>query len=275
MDIIRNKSFGYPVLRDIDNDYTNSTFQIEVYPDPEIDENGNLLWKIMIECSLSNLEIRNLIDSNKAKYIVIVSCSKTFFQDVISSTDNVIESSINAHEVDGTISIAAYILAKEDILNFQASDIHEFYDDVEVNFKKNDIIAIAEHFEFDATRENLADMTSIFRYETSETLSENEWYLDYENDLVTFSINKVTMDKILEYDTANKSLQMGYMVFPALIEVLFNLCTKYENYSEKRWAQAILNKIDMIENLDFENMRENEEYHKYAQTLLGRPISRI
>jgi hypothetical protein len=71
------KSFGYPVLCEDNDDYVKSAFQTSFSFD--LDDQDPSYFKLTYRFATSVKEIRELIDNSSAAYWIKVSCRSTFY----------------------------------------------------------------------------------------------------------------------------------------------------------------------------------------------------
>ena len=262
------RSFGYPVLRSNQNDYTKGSFQPSFSPQRDISGNDK---KMKIDClfAVSPNEIKKLIEEKKASFVVVVDCRTTFFRDTFKFqefNDQKIE--IDSKLFKNTFEIQSYIIAEEDIFNFKCQYINEEYGNEYFNFEKGSILAQAEPEEFTVEDKKFQGLKNLFQFSPNEAFKDGEWHFDIYQDRPQILANKKQCEYFQKMNHS-KILLQNIILIPVVIEML--TATFSGQAEDQLWVQTIQSMLDK-QNLKYS---EDFEYFRNAQLLLGYPMRQI
>ena len=156
---IRYKLYPYPVLSSFSNDYVDCSFisNIQVVRDVR-----DIIIKMNV--IMDNVELQNLIDSNKAEYLFHIECSQTSYRSVLKTCDVENIKRIAESKLNGRVSICSFIVAKENISNYTNSKFNEDYGNMMFNISKGSILGIGGQTNIEITKEmdEISKIPSIF-----------------------------------------------------------------------------------------------------------------
>jgi hypothetical protein len=263
-----SNSYPYPVLYFENNDYRDSNFYVEYATQESFDE-----LKINVLFVLENLGIQNLIECQKAVYMVHVECQQTSFRKSYLTNETEFNFNVNLNELRGKVNIHSFVIAQCSINNYTNPLLDDWYTGVTVNYEKGNFIAIGNAIELTLNEENtdLLDLPSIVDIHRAE----NNEYMEVD----MFSDNIIITLPSYEYDfyayNANsmfKNSILNMVIFPSLIYVFSKLKESKEEIEEFTWYQ-VMEKLFKENNCRFDDIgTDNLPALKAAQLILRKPI---
>ena len=267
-------NFPYPVLKNGDDSISGDIdFSM---PDGIIEEEDKFIFKINF--NIDNEDIINLINEDKAEFLVEITCSSTLFRKVYKSNNNKVEFEIPKTYLKGKVKGDCLIVAKTDIPNYNNSKAHPDYNNFDINIKKGDVLAFFGSFDFtaDIDYKKLKAVASFMEVEEDDR---DYTFVDLDNNKILIYLPKEDF-KLFNQDAISKEKSLApiihsSIVLNALLIALYN----FNDYKEKLWAKAILYRMKNDETLKkylgSDDTFEIENIPEIAQILLGNPISRL
>jgi hypothetical protein len=136
-----NVAFPFPVLGRGD-DYLKSDFQIALRTVDLIIEDTSLI-ELPYRFDLSNEEIKNLINHEKAKFGFEISCSATAMR-YVQFADEEGTLSLDPRNFFRSVNINPRIFVIEEIKNFKSDDFNPEFGEATFDFEPGDFLAAAE-----------------------------------------------------------------------------------------------------------------------------------
>jgi len=184
---IGKRLFPYPLLNSqkLYSQFQNCSFALS-YDDETTDE-AYILSNIV--CKLDNTSLISLINDEKAKVVLAVECNPSMFRkiyDIQINIPNRIE--IPIRDVFGKISVAAYVIALDDIHGYISDDFDEVYKGYSFTIEKYDILAADDGFtnKIDFKDEDSIKKSSIYEVIKDSTSTDGVCTID-------FDLNKITI----------------------------------------------------------------------------------
>lgn len=271
---IRYKLYPYPVLAADMDDYTNSSFTFTVTPEKEIHE-----IKFAFELALKNEGLSNMIHNGKAEYLIHIECPQTCYRYAIKTSDTSYIHHIPERELNGRVSICAFIVAKTDLPTYYNADFNEDYEGLSFAVDRGGILAIGGQYTLNILKdtEELAKIPSIFTICKRAADNGQGMEIDMDGDkiAITLSTDSFGQYKNLASELKYQPAFHSMLIMPALIYVFETLRrTGTESYDNLRWFSALrktLEKCDVI--LNAETLDDMPSY-TLAQKILDMPIDR-
>jgi len=267
----KDKYFPYPVIRPYYEDFTASTFDIELTQ--ETKENDLI---IDVKFNLNNDNIIKEIKLNNLHYVVHLEESETMYRHAHITTLDNSQIRVSLDLIRHEIEVTPFIVASNDIKDFKSSDLSAIYDDITIDYDKNNIIGIGSPMRIDVVKENddIQSVGSIFMVVPSENIK-NIFELSLEKERVVI---KVSEETYVLYNNLSKSYRMTksdnnvilltLMVLPSFVETLNILKTDTKSYENYKWFHAL---IKAFENKGINIMAEFDkadfDSYKYAQII--------
>ena len=170
------KSFGYPVLRSASDDYVQGSFEPSITVTRVEKNDHSAIFEGIFSVSVP--ELSQLIQDEKASYVVVINCRNTFHRECFKTFDKEYIFEVGAKYLNGTISIESYIVAEQDIKGFQCAHIHQDFGAKQINFKKGWVLAQKEPENFVSIPDKFKSMTGLITMASRPDMTEGEWYFD-------------------------------------------------------------------------------------------------
>lgn len=272
---IRYKLYPYPMLAADMDDYIDSSFAFSVAP-PEKE-----LWEIKFSFALDlkNDELFSMIQSGKAEYLIHIECPQTCYRHAIKTSDTTYIHCIPERELNGRVSICAFIVAKEDIPAYHNRAFNPDYEGMTFSIERGSILAIGGQAVLTITKdtEELAKIPSIFTICKRAADTEQGMEIDLDTDKIAITLSSDSFGRYknlaseLKYQPAFHSM----LIMPALIYVFETLRrTGTDPYENLRWFMALRKTLEKSNiPLNAETL-ENMPSYTLAQKILDMPIDR-
>lgn len=262
------KAFPYPVLLPYSNDYTDSEFQTTV--DIQINNNDDI--KINIEYAISSEDIANQVLVGNARFASIISCRDTYTREMIETNENVAEISFNATSFRGEVRVDSFVVAKEEIVDYQPSDINSEFGSNSFSFYKGAVLAQDEPQVFYLERDYFKPVTSVFELVKKNDLAEGEWSISFNQDHVQIEVNPNTYEIIHDARNSkkNKIILLNSIYFAAVMQSIQILKDSPEEFENYKWANIITRQAHNND-LNLESM----DAYLIAEKLMNNPFSKL
>lgn len=264
------KAFPHPVLRQSADDYLDGAFQATVKCDLNKKATRVDLSAVFLN---SEKALQELIKKGDAAYALLVDSRETYFRDLITTAETKIKRSYDGGKLKGTVIISPYIVAKNDIPNFQPKNLNSEFDGLHFDIKTGDVIAVETPRELWVGYELMAPIGSVFELVEDENLSIGVIKLGLDDDKVQILVSPEQKKMI---DAARgqallRAVLLNGIYLPVLIEVLRYMAKAsgdYENYS---WYRAISVKCDA----DGIELNDDTDTLAVAQKLMKYPLNAL
>ena len=276
---IKNRLFPYPVLCEDTDDYINGEFYVET----KLIEQGLNDILVQFDMYLDNPGLQNLINTEKAEFVIHLECSNTAFRTIIRTFSNSEQYRIMNSRVNGDINLLGMIVSKEKIGHYTNKALNEDYDDVTIVLDKASILAYdnMDPIHIAKNYEELAEKDSIFSVVKWRRLDENEhnpisFLLDI--DKIKIKVDDDLYGSYVKYkgNSAMQPLMSSILVMPALTFMMETLRNEgIEEYESSYW----FNKIEKYYSLHGKNFVEDvidgdESISEVVQEMLQLPVGK-
>lgn len=271
---IKYRLYPHPVLWNKNDDYVNSIFDCSVDTSRDIKK-----LVVKLGFSLENEELRKMIESEKAEYLMHIECPSTSYRTLVKSGYETSEVSIADENLMGKVSLCPFIVAKEDLDGYTNKNFNEDYDGAKFDIQRGSILAIGDPFKFTISKENeeLSEVPSIFTVYKKETVEECPMEVELNSDKIRVGFNIPDYEKY----SATASSMPGMVnainasvLFPTLVYTFGELKNGIGDYEYYRWFQAmkrIFRKNSMELN---EDLLEKYSSIELAQKIMNMPVSK-
>lgn len=240
---IRAKLYPYPVLASFNNDYLDSSFDIEV---EEIITEKEITFKFTPK--LDNEELANVIRSNDASFVVHIECSFTCFRKLVEVPFEGKTITISANKVEEVMHLCPFIVAERDIYDYKNSKFNAEYEGVSFELDKGSIMAIGfeKVIRIEKEDDDLANVPSIFSVTEIIDPKVTDIVIDYSGDKIGLRLPSPVYRKFVTQNSNNPNAQPvlhAMLIIPALIKCLEEVKHSGEDYylyEERRWFRSIL-----------------------------------
>ncbi|MBH9966130.1 hypothetical protein [[Bacillus] enclensis] len=263
-----NSSYPYPVLYMNNGDYTGTNFNAKFGIQ---DSFGQV--HIIADFILSNEPIRRMIEEGSCIYLIHVECPHTSYRRVFKTKNDKVEISIPANQLRGKVAIYSFIIANENIDNYNNEYLNEWYQEVPISFEKGNFIAIGEAIETTLFEDDteLLDLPSI----VTVTKSLKNEYMDvdlHSNNIMILLPEKEYKLYASSAHSTLKSTILSTVIVPALVYVFSKVRDNSGDLEEYTWYQ-VLEKIFAENNHNLEDVGSDKlSPLKAAQIILRNPL---
>lgn len=273
---IKNKLYPHPVLRENNDDYINSSFEMDLSYERDIKR-----LKLNINFKLNNKTLEKMLLDEKVEYVVHIECPKTSYRRIITTTEKILSENLKDENILGKIQVTSFIVVKENILNYENESFNSDYFGMKFNLEKGTILAIGDSYKIDVDKEkeSLGNVPSIFIICKKMTTDEIGINIEYNMDKIRIDLNISDYEKYTQLvststqfiDVINSSL-----IFPILVYVFEKLKNEFDEIEENdyRWFKALKNIFEKYGYRFNQELFENETSLQLAQKVLDFPFSK-
>ncbi|MCG8623817.1 MAG: hypothetical protein MJE68_17720 [Proteobacteria bacterium] len=273
MKFVKQKSFGYPVLRDGNDDYVRGKFQstIEFHRVQQNDQ------EVKISCifKAGPPELSELVDAGKASYILVIDCRETFYRESFLINESEKDLTCPKSLFRGRVVVESYIIANEKISNFACEFINEDYGKGPFTFEKYSVLAQRVPEIYFVLNDKLKSLQSLLKLEESK-LPDGEWYCDLGHPdghpRIMASPHQCRIFKHAAASQESESMLVNIVLVPAVAKMIdaLNKGKEMETHDE-RWVELLQEKLQE------KNLASTayDDSFRLAQRLLGLPLNRI
>ncbi|MGN1466689.1 MAG: hypothetical protein ACI4W1_00120 [Ruminococcus sp.] len=267
-----NINYPYPVLSASNEDYINSSFDIELPVNPYVE--GDLA-KIEICYLLKSQGIQELIENDKARVTVYLESVEAEYRKIFyfPKSSNSLALDINKNNLSKKLQIKGYIIANTKISPFKLLEHNpDLFGSVPFSLNRGDIIAIADGYTIPLENfDPLVDRPSIFSIRKQTENPNEEISVDMlTRDKITILLNEDTFTKyqVLYQASDVRSLLASMFAVPVLVDALSYIKNadpeEIEALQELKWYQVVDTKIKEL-HLD---LSKEDSMTKIANTIL-------
>lgn len=256
--MFKNKgNYPYPILTDSKTDYKNSVFNVSYRYKVCKDEH-----KIRIICDVNNEEILQLINEGKASYAVQLMCTNTFLREMRKfSYNEPIDISLKNTQIIDKLEVGVAIIANEDIKNFKSNDFIDIYEGMQIDFNKNEPIAVAQPVKIDIINDDeiFNEVHSIFNIVVDEAIKSAEY--DAYSDRLTVKLPSEIAGFYMNSKKTERITVLNSLIFvPVLVDVISQDLINDIQFDSYAWSKTLKNKIKKMPKemeVTVENAAEN------------------
>jgi hypothetical protein len=262
------KSFGYPVLRPLSQDYIGRAFEPELRLKRAAD--GSAL-ELHYDLHCSSDYLNSLVNTGKAAFVVRVTCPQTFYEGMHVSKIKRDVLVIPKEDIRHLISLGAYIVAIDSIKDFTSDEFNPEFEDAEFQIEEGDVLACIDEREYYIEREVFENISSIFLWADRDDLPDGIWRISYEGEKVAILSNS-NQRKVLDISSQRSIHQpviLNAIILPAIILLLEALIQDYDTHNAKRWARVL---IGRMQNENLGEINESTDTLYVAQQLCDLPL---
>lgn len=238
MRIRSNRIYPYPVFSVFSRDYSNNSFKVE--SDIEYDAETAT---VLLDVELADSQINDLICSQKAGLYCHLDCPTTKYREIFEvklNEQNHYEHELELQQINGWIEITCLIVARENIIGFEDDNFANLYAGAKANFPQYATIGYTEtnEVEIEKRTDTNGEVPSIFQITRSESDERNITY-DASSDYIYIYLPHEQHDIYIDYRGVNKRLKTMMINFPVLTEILDDINTGNQDYSDRPWFDVI------------------------------------
>ena len=234
--------FPHPVLGLETGDFTAGGFDVE-FTSVEDRESGALTLEHAI--TLTEPEIRQLVETERAAAGCFVRCADTFFAELRPMSWPRGRSDFTAGKLLNRVSLRPMIWLLEDLPDWDPGTINPEFSPP-VTLDRGDIIAVGAEHIISVGHEKLKPIESIFELDRSPDVPEGTLQVDPDRDRITILAGPGTYEtiRLLREQAGGRPVVMNAVYLPAVMEVLDALRMSEDGYQGRRWYQTFVAKCD-------------------------------
>ena len=235
----KNKAFPYPVLRPYSDDYIDVEFQATV----EFVVSKETI-KVSVGYAISSDEITKEIENGNAEYIAMVSCRDTYYQHVLTSSENIVTGEFGIGQLRGEVKVNPYVVVKRDISSFTSADINPEFGKGPFTFVAGDVLAQDDAQVFYIDRDLFKPITSVFELVKKDEQSDGVWTIGFDEEHVQIEVSPKMKESIdnARNSKNNRVVLINSIYFAAVMQAIQKLqdSDTRATYEDKKWAKVIL-----------------------------------
>lgn len=273
---IKAKLYPYPVLTSFNNDYLDSFFDISIE-----EEKSDKEMTLKFTPTLDNDELKKLIDSGDALFVVHIECSYTSFRKIIGVPASGASVSISANQVAEVINICPFVVAAGDIFGYSSKKFNAEYEGATFDLEKGSIMAIGYEkvYRIEKEDDEVANIPSIFSVTEILNPQQKDIIIDYARDKIGIKLPSNVYRKFVTQNSNNPNAQPvlhAMLIIPSLIKCLEEVKhsgVDYYLYEERSWFRAIRKAAKKLEIDINESTISNIDSFELAQKLMHNATS--
>lgn len=273
---IKNRLYPHPVLRENNDDYINSSFEMDLSYERDIKR-----LKLNISFKLNNKTLEKMILDEKAQYVIHIECPKTSYRKIITTTEKILSENLKDENILGKIQVTSFIVVKENILDYENESFNSDYFGMKFNLEKGTILAIGDSYKIDVDKEkeSLGNIPSIFTICKKMTTDETGINIEYNMNKIRIDLNIFDYERYTQLvSSSNQFIDIinCSLIFPTLIYVFEKLKNEFDEIEESdyRWFKALKNIFEKYGYRFNQELFENETSLQLAQKILDFPFSK-
>lgn len=271
---IRHRLYPYPVLSNNTDEYIDSSFDMDLQVTKGMRE---ICFSIVLQ--LVNDEIQQLIYDGLAEYVIHIECPYTSYRTVIKTDDTDIRKNIPEHKLNGKVSVCAFIVAKDKILEYHNRLFNEDYTGIKFTLHRGNVIAIGGQINIEVTKEveELSKIPSIFTICRCAEDTDDSMKIDITGEKIAITLCNRSFGnyKMLSGMPSMLPVLHSILIVPTLIYTFETL--KKEGISEfedLRWFKSVERTLRKNEMILTEELLDNVPSFELAQKSLDMPVDR-
>lgn len=225
---------------------------------------------VRVEASfvLVSSTLQKMIKEGKARYLVLSTCSNTYYRDSTSSDTQEVVIEIPAKDLAGTLKLTPYVVATEDLEWFVAPEhvpeIKEFQGKDKI--PRAAILAIGASHEIEL--DQIGTIWSAIKIIRSENIEEGRYAINTVGDFIVIELaNKTYVDVVRMKGQIRDVLYSS--IYQAAIEYSLRKMTEEAN---TKWAKALQKTLEERD-ISGDDIEENANH--YAQVIMGNPLGQM
>lgn len=234
--------FPHPVLGLETGDFTAGRFEVE-FTSIEDRRSGALTLEHRI--TLTEPEIRHLLETEQAAAGCFVRCADTFFAELRSMSWPLGQSDFAAGKLLNRVSLRPIVWLLEDLPEWDPGTINPEFSPP-VSLDRGNIVAVGAEHIISVGQAKLKPIESIFELDRSPDVPEGTLQVDLDRDRITILADPGTYETIslLREQARGRPIVMNAVYLPAVMQVLDDLRMSAEAYEGRRWYQTFVAKCD-------------------------------
>ncbi len=242
MRLSEDTRFPHPVLGLETGDFTAGAFEVEFML---VEDRKSGALTLQHEIALTEPEIRQLVETERAATSCFVRCADTFFAELRSMSWPQGRSDFAAGKLLNRVTLRPIVWLLEDLSDWDTGTINPEFSPP-VSLERGDIIAVGAEHVISVGQAKLKPIESIFELDRSPDVPEGTLQVDPDRDRITILAGPGTYETIslLREQERGRPVVMNAVYLPAVMEVLDALRSSEGGYEGRRWYQTFSAKCD-------------------------------
>ncbi|MGN1114930.1 MAG: hypothetical protein ACI4RC_07410 [Oscillospiraceae bacterium] len=271
---IHHKLYPYPVLSIYNDDYKDSSFTMKFTAEQGLRE---ICFKISL--NLVDKKINKLIENEYAEYVIHIECPYTAYRTVIKTDETEIRKNVPEHKLNGKVSICAFVVAKDDIIDYYNDSFNDDYEGMKFDLHRGNIIAIGGQYNMKITKEveELSKIPSIFTICKCAEDTDESMKIDIGGEKITITLCDKSFEdyKLLAGMPEMQPVIHSMLIIPALVYTFENLKNSGTGeFEDQRWYKSIERSLEKNGFVLDDKLLEDVPSFELAQKCLDLPINR-
>ncbi|MFF2447924.1 hypothetical protein ACFVSW_12570 [Neobacillus sp. NPDC058068] len=221
---IKVRNFPHPVLNPVSDDFRAGSFKGKIVTQNEED----YFLEFTVNFELDNEKLKELIETNMAKYYVHFECVTTMQRITRSGSASTFKIEIPKNDLNKKIDVNFFILAEEKIENYTNVDAHVDFQGINFKIQKGDILAYSESQTIHIEKQPMSNTNSIFKVSKNTSSNAPAIRISLFDHQIDITLPEVSYSKIANLKAFGKDCNdvlISMLYIPALIDTLYNVQT--------------------------------------------------
>lgn len=262
---IKQKHYPYPVLNFFDKTPEEINFSCTL----DLEEIAELdMVKFKVVYSLNNKVLETLIEQNKATLGLHLECPSTMKRILLKTNSYKDEFEVPLKDLNKTIDVNFFILASDDIKNYENIEVDPYSEGLSFEVNKGDILAIGLPETLEIEKEPLVETNSIFELVPTDKSDAKPIEVDLSSDKIRIHLPKRDFELMNQIHSETfyraDSLLVAIYYTPAIVEALYMIKNMYDERDEDQidiirdniWYRSLKARLYHI-NLNIEELPSN------------------
>lgn len=268
---INNLSLPHPVLG-INDDVGKFTYK----PNFSVSL-GKSDISLLMENLLDNPTLKKLISEKKAMFCTELNCMQTVYRQSFSTYEFNSSITLKADQLRNKVDVSFYIVASEDVDNYQIEGSNEDYQGYKFNIEKGDVLAYGGSTSFVALKD-WESLKAVKSFMDIQSYNEDKGPMK-----ITLTESKIII-RLCRDDFDKYSLCLNAeglppifhssIVLPALIYALNEMISHRDEHEDESWFQILEYRKKNDEKLSIFDWTSPENIPIIAQQILDYPLGR-
>lgn len=226
--------------------------------------------KVRVDASftLVSQTLGRMIKEDKARYLVLATCTKTYYRRVFCPDTEKIRLDIPVGDLAGTLRLTPYVVASKELEWFVAPEHDPEIQELSGggNIPSGSILAVGAPYEIETER--VGTIISAIQLVSNMNVKEGQYTIDDRGDFILVELNPKTYA-----DVVRMRGTMGDLLYSSIYQAAVEYSLrKIADEPDSKWAKA-LQKTLADHNIANDDI--GEKANEYAQTIMGNPLGRL
>lgn len=244
------KAWPHPVLRpsSIGDDYPDADFEVDI----ELNRTkGSTAVEVDARFELSDPALLELVEKNKAQYMLLVRSPQTHSRRTLTSKQPHIQHQFPTGVLSGRVEFSPFLVCISRLLEFRTDNWHSEFADRTFDISPGAVLAedVPKDYWIDTADE--APLGSIFGHKTHFRQADGHWTYELAEDRVWIIMSdsdglKYQEARNLADNQPESQYLMNGLYLPALIGILNEVDQDAEQYQQYRWFDSLNKRLEAV-----------------------------